>query len=62
MKRILLFVLLFGGGLAVLLYLSKESRKEQKERLDQEQERMVLRNLKEETYDLDASQKFKEGI
>ena len=48
MKRILLFVLLFGGGLAVLLYLSKESRKEQKERLDQEQEQIVEEGRTEE--------------
>ena len=48
MKRILLFVLLFGGGLAALLYLSKESRRERKERLDQEQEQIVEEGRSEE--------------
>jgi hypothetical protein len=41
MKRVLMFVLLFGGGLALLLYLSKEQKKEKIERIDPAQEEIV---------------------
>lgn len=41
MKRVLLFLVLFGGGLALLLYLSQEQKKEQQERIDEEAEQIV---------------------
>jgi hypothetical protein len=45
MKRVLLFLLLFSAGLVLLLYLSKEHRKEQKERLGAEQEQIAEQGL-----------------
>ncbi len=41
MRRVLIFILLFGGGLALLVYLSKEKKQESKDRLDAEQGQIV---------------------
>jgi len=40
MRRALLFLLLFGSGLAVILYFSAEKKQESRERLDEEQEQI----------------------